>query len=88
MDAPVLERIPERYASTTNSAALLGIGTAMTYDFNKSIQVSAYLLPVEVVGNLPMLSTVMHVKVLWYLKKCSCGWHVVFGRFSNKLYNC
>ena len=26
MDAPVLERMPERYASTTDSTALLGMG--------------------------------------------------------------
>ena len=62
MDALVLERIPERYASTMDSAALLGIWTAMVHDVNKSIQVSAYLLPLDVVGNLPMVSIAMHAK--------------------------
>ena len=81
MDAPVLERIPERYASTTDSAALLGIGTAMMYDVNKSIQVSAYLLPEEVVGNLPMVSIALHAKGTSGISKCSSGQHAVFGRY-------
>ena len=67
---------PERYASTTDSAALLGIGTAMMYDDNKSIQVTVCLLPEEVVGNLPMVSIVMHAKhILVSLKAVgvACG---------------
>ena len=71
MDAPVLERIPERYACTIDSAALLGIGTAMTYDINKSIQVSAYLLPLDVVGNLLMVSMAMRAKGTFGISRCS-----------------
>ena len=71
MDEPVLERFPERYVSTTDSAALLGIGTAMMYDVNKSIQVSACLLPEEVVGNLPMAFIAMHAKGTFGISKSS-----------------
>ena len=88
MDASVLERIPERYVSTTDSAALLQIGTAMTYDVNKSIQVSAYLLPEEVVDNLPMVSIAMLAKVLLVSLNAVGGGIWCLVDFSNKSYNC
>ena len=87
IDTPVLERTPERYASTTDSAALLGIGTAMMYDVNKSIQVSAYLLPGEVVDNLPMVSIAMHTKGTFGISNAVVGGMWCLVDFSNKLYN-
>ena len=71
MDTPVLERIPEGYASTMHSAALLGIGTAMTYDVNKSIWVSTYLLPLDVVDNLPMVSIAIQAKGTFGISRCN-----------------
>ena len=57
----------------------------MMYDANKSIQVSAYLLPEEVVGNLPMVSIVMQAKGTFGISKCSWEWHTMFGRFFEQV---
>ena len=85
MNAPVLEGVPERYASTTDSADLLGIGAAMMQDVNKSLQVSAYLLPLDVVGSLPMVSIAMHAKGTFGISRCIWGWHTVLGRFTEQV---
>ena len=55
-----------------DSAALLGIGTDMTY-VNRSIQVGAYLLPDQVVDNLPKVPIAMHAKGTFSIYKCSWG---------------
>ena len=45
-----------------DSAVLSGIGTAITYEVNKSMQVSAYLFPELVVGSFPIVSMATQAK--------------------------
>ena len=85
METLVLERLPKRYASTTDSAALLGMGTAVMLEINKSIHVSVYLLPLHVVGSLSMVSIAMHAKGNFGISKCSWVWHAVLGRFLEQV---
>ena len=43
MEAQAHDSIPDKYTSTTESAVLSSIGTAITYEVNKSMQIKAYL---------------------------------------------
>ena len=56
-----------------DSAVLSGIGTAITYEVSKSMQVSAYLFPELVVGSFPIVSMAMQVKGTLGIFKCSWG---------------
>ena len=72
MEAPALDSIPDKYASTTELAVLSGIGTAMMQEVNKSMQVRAYLFPELVVGSLPIVSMAIQVKEILGISKCNC----------------
>ena len=54
-----------------HSATLLEIETVIMDDVNTSIQVSAYLLPEDVVGNLTMIFIAMHAKDTFGISKCN-----------------
>ena len=51
---------------------------------NKLIHVNAYLLLLDVVGSLPMVSIAVHAKGTFGISRCSWGWHAVLGRFLEK----
>ena len=55
----------------TDSAVLSDIGTAITYEVNKSIQVRAYLFPELVVGSLPVVSMAIQTKGTLGIFKCN-----------------
>ena len=48
-----------------DAAVLFGIGSAITWEVSKSIQINAYLLPDVVVGNLPIVS----IAVMYNIRK-------------------
>ena len=71
MEVPTLDNIPDRYTSMTESAVLSSIGTAMTYEVNRLMQVSAYLLPELLVGSLPIVLMAIHVNRVLGISKCN-----------------
>ena len=71
IEAPTLDSIPDKYASTTDSAVLASIGTGMMYEVNKSMWVRAYLFPELVVGSLPIVSMAMQAKETLGISKCN-----------------
>ena len=81
MEAPTLDSIPDKYASTTESAVLFSIGIAITWEVNKSMQVKAYLFLELVVGSLPIVSMAIQAKGILGISKCNCRWHEMLGRF-------
>ena len=71
IEALALDSIPDKYTSTTDSAVLSGIGTAMMQEVNKSIQVRAYPFPELVVGSLPILSMAVQARGTLGISKCN-----------------
>ena len=56
-----------------DSAVLYSIGTAITYEVNRSMQVSANLFPELVVGSFPIVSIAMQMKGTLGISKCFWG---------------
>ena len=61
----------------------------MMQEVSRSIQVSVYLLPDDVVGNLLMVSMAMHAKGTLGISKCSWGVMCSVRKVNqSKLYSC
>ena len=71
IEAPALDSMAHRYASTTDSAVLSGFGKAVMLEVNKSMQVSAYLFPELVVGSLPIVLMAIQTKGILGISKCN-----------------
>ena len=56
-----------------DSAVLSSIGTAITYEVSRSIQVSVYLLLAVVTGNFPIVSMAIHTKGILGISSCNWG---------------
>ena len=57
--------------STTDTVVLSGIGTAIMYEVNKSLQVRAYLFPELVVDSLLIVSMAIETKGTLGISKCN-----------------
>ena len=68
------------YAVVTSSAVFNFRGTVIKYDVSKHMKVNAYLLPLDFVGNSPMVSTAQPANGTWLTFRCIGPVLTLFGR--------